>query len=366
MKEIDLKIQGKIKRLTNKTFKFDSRVKDGWYSAVYFLKTAQIVRKYKPDSIVTMQFFQREDAVLCGIDEAIALLHTFSINPHELQIEALHDGDFISPMEPVLKVTGHYQNFGYLENLIDGILARRTSVATNVYRAVKAAEGRQIMFFGDRDDHFTNQAGDGYSAYIGGIAAQCTNAMNEWWGMEGVGTMPHALIQMFEGDLVAASKAYIETYPNDNFVALVDFNNDVITDSLKVAREFGDKLYGVRVDTSISLKDKYFDTIDYEKLGINPYGVNPELIFALRKALDDEGFNHVKIIVSSGFNEKKIKEFVEKGVPVDTFGVGKSLLRTFVSFTGDCVMLNGKELAKFGRRHIPSERLEKVDYPVNS
>ena len=42
MKEIDLKIQGKIKRLTNKTFKFDSRVKDGWYSAVYFLKQLKL------------------------------------------------------------------------------------------------------------------------------------------------------------------------------------------------------------------------------------------------------------------------------------------------------------------------------------
>ena len=204
MKEIDLKIQGKIKRLTNRTFKFDSRIKDGWYSAVYFIKTANIVRKHKPDSIVTVQFFQRDEAVLCGIDEVIALLHTFAYNPQELVIEALNDGDFISPLEPVLKITGHYQNFGFLENLIDGILARRTSVATNVYKAVIAANGKQIMFFGDRDDHFTNQAGDGYSAYIGGIAAQCTNAMNEWWGTEGVGTMHHALIEIFGGEVVEA------------------------------------------------------------------------------------------------------------------------------------------------------------------
>lgn len=365
MKEIDLKIQGKIKRLTNRTFKFDSRIKDGWYSAVYFIKTANIVRKHKPDSIVTVQFFQRDEAVLCGIDEVIALLHTFAYSPQELVIEALNDGDFISPLEPVLKITGHYQNFGFLENLIDGILARRTSVATNVYKAVIAANGKQIMFFGDRDDHFTNQAGDGYSAYIGGIAAQCTNAMNEWWGTEGVGTMPHALIQIFGGDVVEASRAYVETYPNDKFVALVDFNNDVIKDSLRVANEFGRKLFGVRVDTSISLKDKYFDTIDYEKLGINPYGVNPELIFALRRALDENGHDHVKIIVSSGFDEKKIKLFEDLEVPVDTYGVGKSLLKTFASFTGDCVVLDGKNLAKVGRRNIPNPRLEKVNYPVN-
>jgi len=57
MKEIELKLNGEISRLTNKTFKFDDRIKDGWFSAVYFLKTKEIVQKYKEDNIVTMQFF---------------------------------------------------------------------------------------------------------------------------------------------------------------------------------------------------------------------------------------------------------------------------------------------------------------------
>lgn len=39
MKEIELKLKGEINRLTNKTFKFDERVGEGWFSAVYFLKT---------------------------------------------------------------------------------------------------------------------------------------------------------------------------------------------------------------------------------------------------------------------------------------------------------------------------------------
>ncbi len=59
MKEIELKLQGKIKRLTNKTFKFDERVRDGWFSAVYFLKTREIVKQFRPNNIVTMQFFKR-------------------------------------------------------------------------------------------------------------------------------------------------------------------------------------------------------------------------------------------------------------------------------------------------------------------
>ena len=357
MKELELKTEGKIKRLTNKTFKFDSRIKDGWYSSVYFLKTTKIVEKYHPSSVVTMQFFQRDNAILCGIDEAIALVHTFARYPEELKIEALDDGDLIKPMEPVLKITGHYQNFGYLEGIIDGILARRTSIATNVYMASKVAKPSDVMFMGDRDDHYLNQQGDGYAAYIGGVAAQCTHAMNEWWGLHGIGTMPHALIQMFDGDLVKAGRAYCETFPNDNFIALVDFNNDVINDSLKVAREFGSKLHGVRVDTSQSIKDHYFDSMDDKK---EYYGVNPTLIKALRKALDAEGFEYVKIIVSSGFNLDKIMWFKKEGTPIDSYGIGKSLLKVSMNFTGDLVSLNGKPLAKVGRKEMPSSRLKPV------
>ncbi|WP_068674772.1 nicotinate phosphoribosyltransferase [Oceanobacillus sp. Castelsardo] len=366
MKEITLKLNGEIKRLTNRTFKFDERIKEGWFSAVYFLKTKKIVEEKVSNNHVTMQFFQKENAVLCGTDEAIALVHTFAENPQDLEIHSLKDGDKIEPFETVLTISGRYQDFGYLEGIIDGILARRTSVATNVYNVVKAAKssGKQkpVIFMGDRDDHYTTQAGDGYAAYIGGSTAQATHAMNEWWGKEGMGTMPHALIQMFRGDVVAATKAYHEIYPNDELAALVDYNNDVITDSLKVAREFGDTLASVRLDTSRTLVDKYFLRNHHLMGSFDPRGVNPELIFALRKALDDEGYNHVRIMVSGGFNEKRILEFESKNVPVDIYGVGRSLLTLNIGFTGDNVLLNGEPEAKEGRRYRPNPRLERVEY----
>src|SRR5699024_1739617 len=99
MKEITLKLQGKIKRLTNETFKFDERIREGWFSAVYFLKTKQIVEKYKRDNIVTMQFFSRDPGVLCGTDEVLALIKTFADEVHELEIYSLKDGDKIKPYE---------------------------------------------------------------------------------------------------------------------------------------------------------------------------------------------------------------------------------------------------------------------------
>mgnify|MGYP001157831542 FL=1 len=365
MKEIEKKLKGKISRLTNKTFKFDERVGEGWFSAVYFLKTKKIAEKKLPNNHITMQFFQKStDAVLCGTDEAIALVHTFAEKPEELEIYSLKDGDKIKPYETVMTISGPYQYFGFLEGIIDGVLARRTSVATNVYNVVKAAEPKPIIFMGDRDDHFTQQAGDGYAAFIGGSTAQATHAMNEWWGKKGMGTMPHALIQMFRGDVVAASHAYKETFPEDDLVALVDYNNDVITDSLKVARAFGKELSGVRIDTSRTLVDKYFLRNHHLMGTFDPRGVNPELVYALRKALDEEGFEHVKIMVSGGFTETRIREFERRGVPVDMYGVGSSLLKINIGFTGDNVLLNGTASAKEGRRYRPNPRLEKVPYQV--
>lgn len=365
MNELKRKELGLQERLTNKTFKLDKRYKKGYFSAAYFLKTEEIVKKSFPDVIVTMQFFTRKQAKLCGIDEAIAMLHTFANNPQNLKIEALNDGDDILPMEPVLKITGRYQDFGYLEGAIDGILARRTSVCTNCDEIIKAKKATSnVMFFGDRDDDPRNHPGDGYAAYVAGIKLVCTDAMGQWTGLKGIGTMPHALIVMHNKDLIAASKAFHEAFPNDNLTVLVDTNNDVINDSLLVARYFKEKLWGVRLDTSISLEDKYFSRVKIDDPNIETHGVNVTLVKALRKALDDEGFNHVKIIVSSGFTALKVQEFTNQNAPVDTYGVGGSLIKCTRSFTGDVVNINGTPMAKVGRQEFFSSRLKEVNYPI--
>lgn len=362
--EIKLKEEGKISRLTNKTFKFDPRLKDGFFAANYFLKSNKIVREHAPNHIVTMQFFQRtDDAMVCGIDEAIAMVHEFAIRPEELEIYALNDGDIVNSGEPVLKITGKYENFGFLESMIDGVLARRSSVATNVYRVKTALRGNDCFSMADRQDEYHTQIGDGYATYVAGIRKVSTDAQGLWWGGKGMGTMPHALIQVCGGDICKAADLYHKTYPNEQVTALIDYNNNVVEDSLKLARHLGKDLRGVRVDTSKSLIDHYFD--DKDTSGFDPHGVCKELIFALRKALDDEGFNYVKIIVSSSFNAQKIDEWVKLGVPVDTYGVGTSFVNNMtVGFTGDLVMLDGKDQAKEGRKNIPSNRLTKVPYPI--
>lgn len=364
MNEVELKKQGKIERLTNKTFQFDERLKDGFFSANYFLKSQKIVKENEPNHIVTMQWFQRrETAMLCGIDEAIALLHTFAINPEELEILALNDGDLIKANEPVLKVSGKYENFGFLESVIDGILARRSSVATNVYEVKKAAGITPVFSMADRQDDYHTQIGDGYASFIAGISKVSTDAQGLWWGGKGMGTMPHALIEICGGDVCKAADIYLKTFKEEKVTALIDYHNNVVRDSLILAKHLKEKLNAVRIDTSKSLIDHYFD--DKDTNGFDPHGVCKELVFALRNALDDAGFDYVKIVVSSSFDKKKIEEWSKLHVPVDLYGVGTYFVNNMtVGFTGDLVMLDGKEEAKEGRGNYPSMRLKKVKYPI--
>ncbi|MBO5577915.1 MAG: nicotinate phosphoribosyltransferase, partial [Bacilli bacterium] len=220
-----------------------------------------------------------------------------------------------------------------------------------------------VFSMADRQDDYHTQVGDGYATYVAGIDRVSTDAQGKWWGGKGMGTMPHALIQVCGGDVIKAAQIYHETFPNEKVTALIDYNNDVVTDSLKLARVLKTDLNGVRIDTSKALIDHYFD--DKDTSGFDPHGVCKELVFALREALNKEGFNYVKIIVSCSFNAQKIKEWNELKVPVDLYGVGTYFVNnTTCGFTGDLVMLDGKPQAKEGRANYPSKRLKKVPYPI--
>ena len=80
----------------------------------------------------------------------------------------------------------------------------------------------------------------------------------------------------------------------------------------------------------------------------------------MREALDRDGFEHVKIVVSGGFDVEKISRFEREGVPVDSYGVGSSLIRGSNDITGDIVLTDGRPSAKVGRRYRPNERLALV------
>lgn len=342
-------------------FDIDKRISENFYSADYFIKTQTILEKHKKNQKVTMQWFQRKDDVIfCGISYILQMLKKVVKNYNDLEILSLDDGEIINSLEPVLKITGDYFDFGKYEGLIDGILSRATSVATNAYNLKKVANGKKIINMNDRADFYMNQQLDGYASFIGGIKNLVTPASCEYIGgdLKNIqGTMPHALIESFDGDLLKASRAFVDTFPNNDLVILVDYNNDCVNDALMVAKEFNKKLKAIRIDTSKALIDKSLKHLGDK---IENYGVNPTLVKMVREKLDINGFNHIKIIVSSGFDVDKIKFFEENNTPVDVYGVGEAMIKKRIHFTGDAVKINGVNQAKVGRQNIESNRLKRV------
>jgi nicotinate phosphoribosyltransferase len=440
------------KRLTNETFKLDvERMRRGWYSDKYFeninrMLTVLSAEGYRysgqhhnlppgmsPEDIavgdieVEMQWFTRRagPTVVVGVDKALAMLRhcsgifegdQFIDTSDRLQVWAVQDGAVVesdgNPLKvrPVIRVRGRYRDFALLETPTLGILTRASRVATNVYETLVAARGKPVLFFPARFDLHEAQAADGY-AYS--IAVQrynldhmddigpfiSTDAQGDWWGGAGGGTVAHAAIASFLGDTAEVMMAFGYVLPASvPRIALVDFNNDSVQDSLLVMdrmfaryRELVDagneaeaakyKLYGIRLDTSASLRDESVLPLGDPALDL---GVTPRLVFNVRTAMDaawerwqlpkawkeraQEYCRSVKIVVSGGFGPEKIRKFERLGVPVDIYAVGSWLFNnngaTVTDFTADVVRVkvHGEwvDMAKVGRRALENPELERV------
>jgi nicotinate phosphoribosyltransferase len=343
------------------------RIRAGYYSDAYFVYTKELLEDEGEHPHVTMQVFQKEDSILGGIDEAIAVLKTcagriidgeFVSGWDQLAVHALHEGDRIAPRETVMTIAGDYTLFAHLETVYLGSLARRSLIMRNVNEVVRAAGGKQVLFFPARHDHWLVQTGDGWSAHVAGAIGVSTDAQASWWGGRGVGTVPHGLIAAYGGDTVKAAAKFAERHHEEmNITVLVDFENDSVKTALEVAAALGPRLWGVRLDTSEQLVDRSLWT---EMGGFKPTGVNPRLVEKVRGALDGAGFWDVRIVVSGGFTAARIREFEAAGVAVDAYGVGSSLLRGQNDFTADVVLLDGQPCAKVGRGYTPNPRLSRV------
>lgn len=440
------------KRLTNSVFKLDvERMRRGWYSDKYFANILKMLAGVGAhtgyqgnyardvgcdpsglnvgDMDVEVQFFTRRagKTVIVGVDKALSMLRhctgylgedaSWVPTWQNLTVTAVHDGDVTEyrgdplRVQPVIKIQGRYRDFALLETPMLGILSRSSRIATNVYNVLQAARGKSVLFFPARFDVHEVQAADGYAYDIGvdrfnrdfGERIRpyvSTDAQGDWWGGAGGGTIAHAVIACFLSDTAAAMLAFADYVPADvSRIALVDFNNDSITDAIRTMKAMferysahmmaGDEaeaqkfvLFGVRLDTSGNLRDVSVPPLGDASLDL---GVTPRLVFNMRQALDaaweqwalspDEEelakryCQKVQIVVTGGFNPAKIARFEKLQVPVDIYGVGSSLLlndkETNTDFTADVVRvsINGQwhDMAKIGRRANENSQLLPVD-----
>ena len=334
------------------------KIRQGFFSDKYFVRARDVLRAAGRSPRVVMQVSAKSAGWLGGVDEAVAILKQGADEWGALAVHALYEGDRIEPWDTVMTIEGPYESFAHLETLYLGSFVRRTRVVTNVRRLVEAARPKQVLFFPARADHWALQPGDGYAAYVGGATAVSTDAQASLWGGSALGTIPHALIAAFGGNTVSATLAFAESVGNDvPVVALVDYENDSVRTSLEVARALEGRLWGVRLDTAEHLVDR---SIIPQMGGFRPTGVNAQLVWNVRNALDAEGFGDVKIVVSGGFTLERIRAFEEDGVPVDAYGVGAASLDGSFDFTADIVQVDGAPQSKVGRWRRENPKLEKV------
>jgi len=440
------------KRLTNETFKLDiERMRRGWYSDKYFENINRMLTSLSMDGYnysgkfhnlpkgisaeqiavgdieVEMQWFTRRmgKTTVVGVDKSLAMLKhctgyfdgaKFIDTSDKIEVWAVQDGTIVkyegdpTKIQPVIKARGRYRDFALLETPTLGILTRSSRVATNVYETLVASRGKPVLFFPARFDVHEVQAADGY-AY--NIALQrfnkdfaqelgafvSTDAQGDWWGGAGGGTVAHAAIASFLGDTAEAMMQFSNILPaHIPRIALVDFNNDSVRDTLRTLdamfakyRELIDagsreeaekyKLYGVRLDTGGNLRDVSVTPLGDPALDL---GVNPRLVFNVRQGIDHawerwnipeawkdaarEFCHNVKIVVSGGFNPEKIRKFEKLEVPVDIYAVGSYLFNngngTTTDYTADVVRVKVHDkwidMAKVGRKVGQNENLERV------
>jgi nicotinate phosphoribosyltransferase len=312
---------------------------------VYLERAARTLEGEGLNPVVGMDFFPDRPGVLCGMEEALAILRELLADCGEAW--SLRDGDEMAAREVVLRVRAPYLSFGRYETALLGMLASSSGWATRAKEVVEAAQGSRVISFGARHVHPDIGPRMEYAAVVGGCVGCATPGGAQLAGLANPsGTMPHAMILIF-GDTVKAGVAFDRHMPEDVLrIVLVDTFKDEAEEALRVADAMGDRLRGVRLDTP------------WER-----GRVTAELVKEVRARLDQAGHDKVGIFVSGGMDAERIRQFKDAGAPVDSFGVGMAIAAAPpIGFTADIKEVDGEPRTKRGRIPglPPAPRLRKV------
>ena len=357
----------------------------------YFLRTNEILKGEGLNPFVRAQVFIRKGpGQVHGIDEAVAILEKYSnLQNNGGRVFAKNEGDHYNSKETLMVIEARIQDIVELETMYLGVLSAETTkandktqidleqVTRNAEAVVAAAEGRPVSYFGARHWRWDEDAAIARAAYDGGFLTCSTDAGAETYGSVGMGTIPHALENVmawkfgYENAVVEATLAFDRhTDPKVPRIALVDYANKEISDSVATAEALGSKLFGVRIDTcgenqaeGVVYPNNVGKKFWYGN-GVTIAGVNE-----VRRALNKAGREDVKIILSSGFgNIEKVKSFVDAekfyGMKLfDALGVGSVYKARFA--TMDVVAVGETidsmiPMAKVGRTYNPNPNLKLV------
>jgi nicotinate phosphoribosyltransferase len=303
---------------------------EGLTSDIYFIRSSYLLEKVnKVDSEVVAEVFANDYGVFAGLEEVLFLL-----KDKEVEIESLREGEEFEHYEVVMRLTGRYSQFGYLETAILGILASSSNWATAARLCKNEAKDKIVLAFGARFVHPAVAPVMERAALIGGIDDVSCVLGAKLYNKQPKGTMPHAFIIILN-DTLEAAKIYDQFVEQDlPRIVLVDTFKDEVEEAIRIAKyfkEIGKSLYAIRLDTP-------------KERG----RVTPELVKEVRAKLDLEGFKDVKIVVSGGLDPERIRILNQSGA--DIFGVG-SYIATYnkIQMTMDLKMVDNKPITKRGR-----------------
>ena len=228
----------------------------------------------------------------------------------QCDVWAIPEGTPIFPGEPIVIVRGPLIQAQIIETMVLLTINHQSLIATKSNRIVRAAQGRPVMEFGSRRAQGYEGAILGArAAYIGGAVGTACTIVDRDFSIPALGTMAHSWIQIFPTEL-EAFRAYARLYP-DNCVLLVDTYNVLksgVPNAIKVFEEEvvprGFRPKGIRIDSG---------DIAY-------------LSKEARKMLDDAGFHDCQIVASSSLDEYVIRDLLNQGAQIDSFGVGERLI----------------------------------------
>ncbi len=223
---------------------------------------------------------------------------------------AVPEGNPVFPSEPLVTVRGPVIQAQFLETMILLTVNHQTLIATKANRICRAAEGRPVMEFGSRRAQGYDGAIYGArAAIIGGCSSTACTLSDRMFNIPAVGTMAHSWVQLYDTEY-DAFKAWAEIYPDD-CVLLIDTYNVIksgIPNAIKTFNEIlkplGKRPKGVRIDSG---------DITY-------------LTKKCRSMLDKAGYEDCNIVISNSLDEHIIKDVLDQGACIDSFGVGERLI----------------------------------------
>jgi nicotinate phosphoribosyltransferase len=354
----------------------------------YFLKTKKIISKFG-DKQVTYAIFLRRPGIL-AIKMAVDWIE-FVASKRKIKIilkSPYKEGDWFGAGEPILYITGSMKNLVDLETLYLQKIGPSCIAAANAYQMCIDLPKSSFIAMEARHCAGTDMSNMmSYAASVGSKSAKKKKAKgfigtsvsetSKYFNLNsGLGTMPHALVG-YAGSTMEAVRMFHATFPKENIVILPDYFGKEISDSIAVCNEYGQLVKKnkvlVRLDTpsgryieGLDLAKSYNILEKFSPQSISEYrseeelkhlvgpGVSAAAIWYLRSKLNDEGFNKVKIIASSGFTNNKCKAMALAISPIDVVGTGSFLPEKWSETyaTADIIKYGNEKRVKVSREYL--------------